>query len=82
MKQPYHVINNMKIFIAMANKVWNIDVESNELLQNIADYLGQFCMNASLMCPTIQFNKSNNIDDSVFKKAFCWHSLCIMLSLL
>jgi len=38
MKQPYHVIENMKdLFIAMENDIWNIDVESNELLHKITD---------------------------------------------
>jgi len=54
----------------MANEIWNIDVENNELLHKIADYLGQFCMYALLMCPTFQFGTSNNIGHFCFQNNY------------
>jgi len=71
-KQLYHCIENTKhFFIAMANDIWNIEVESNELLHKIVDYLCQYCTNALLMCPTFEFNISQNICASVSKITIC-----------
>jgi len=75
-KQPYHCIENTKrFFIAMANDIWNINVEKNELLHKIADYLCQYCTNASLMCPMFEFNISQTVCSSVSKVTICWRSL-------